>query len=49
MILSLDFDCVLHPQYEKQRVPADVVFCNLPRFEAVMRTAISKYIDILLK
>jgi hypothetical protein len=36
MILSLDFDGVLHPQYEKQLVPTDVAFCNLPRFEAVM-------------
>ncbi|MDP2370318.1 HAD domain-containing protein [Rhodoferax sp.] len=37
MILFLDFDGVLHPQYEGQAVPVDVAFCNLSRFEAVMR------------
>lgn len=37
MILFLDFDRVLHPQYEDQPVPADVAFCHLHRFEAVMR------------
>ena len=37
MILFLDFDGVLHPQYEGQPVPVDVAFCHLPRFEAVMR------------
>lgn len=37
MILFLDFDGVLHPQYEDQPVPADVAFCYLARFEAVMR------------
>ncbi|NJA90137.1 hypothetical protein HCX48_13030 [Rhodocyclus tenuis] len=37
MILFLDFDGVLHPQYEGQAAPADVAFCHLPRFEAVMR------------
>jgi len=37
MILFLDFDGVLHPQHEGQAVPADVAFCHLPRFEAVMR------------
>lgn len=37
MILFLDFDGVLHPQYEDQPVPADVAFCHLARFEAVMR------------
>src|ERR1035437_4587503 len=37
MILFLDFDGVLHPQYEDQPVPVDVAFCHLPRFEAVMR------------
>lgn len=37
MILFLDFDGVLHPQYEDQPVPADVAFCHLPQFEAVMR------------
>ena len=37
MILFLDFDGVLHPEYDGQATPADVVFCHLPRFEAVMR------------
>jgi len=37
MILFLDFDGVLHPQYDGQAVPKDVAFCHLPRFEAVMR------------
>ena len=37
MILFLDFDGVMHPQYEDQPVPIDVAFCHLPRFEAVMR------------
>jgi hypothetical protein len=37
MILFLDFDGVLHPEYDGQAAPADVVFCHLPRFEAVMR------------
>ena len=37
MILFLDFDGVLHPQYDGQQVPSDVAFCHLPRFEAVMR------------
>jgi HAD domain in Swiss Army Knife RNA repair proteins len=37
MILFLDFDGVLHPQYENQTVPVDVAFCHLARFEAVMR------------
>jgi hypothetical protein len=37
MILFLDFDGVLHPQYEDQPVPAEVAFCHLPRFESVMR------------
>lgn len=37
MILFLDFDGVLHPQYEGQATPADVAFCHVPRFEAVMR------------
>ena len=37
MILFLDFDGVLHPEYEGQQVPADVAFCHLPRFESVMR------------
>ena len=37
MILFLDFDGVLHPEYEAQAVPADIAFCHLPRFEAVMR------------
>ena len=37
MILFLDFDGVLHPQYDGQQVPLEVVFCHLSRFEAVMR------------
>ena len=37
MILFLDFDGVLHPEYDRQAAPADVAFCHLPRFEAVMR------------
>ncbi len=38
MILFLDFDGVLHPEYDGQATPADVTaFCHLPRFEAVMR------------
>lgn len=37
MILFLDFDGVLHPEYEGQAVPVDVAFCHLPRFEAVLR------------
>lgn len=37
MILFLDFDGVLHPQYEDQPVPADVAFCHLARFESIMR------------
>lgn len=37
MILFLDFDGVLHPQYEDQVVPAYVAFCHLSRFERVMR------------
>ena len=36
MILFLDFDGVLHPEYDRQAAPADVAFCHLPRFEAVM-------------
>lgn len=34
--LFLDFDGVLHPEYEGQFVPQEVVFCHLPRFEAVI-------------
>ena len=37
MTLFLDFDGVLHPEYDRQAAPADVAFCHLPRFEAVMR------------
>ncbi len=37
MILFLDFDGVLHPEYEGQAVPTDVAFCCLHRFEAIMR------------
>lgn len=37
MILFLDFDGVLHPQFEGIPTPADQLFCHLPRFETVMR------------
>src|ERR1035437_6497807 len=37
MILFLDFDGVLHPQYEDRTIPIEVAFCNLPLFESVMR------------
>lgn len=37
MILFLDFDGVLHPQYEGMPTPTEEVFCHLPRFESVMR------------
>ena len=37
VILFLDFDGVLHPEYVGQATPADVVFCHLLRFEGVMR------------
>lgn len=37
MILFLDFDGVLHPEYEGQAVPIEVVFCHLHRFETIMR------------
>ena len=37
MILFLDFDGVLHPQYEHEPVPTELAFCHLARFEALMR------------
>ena len=37
MIIFLDFDGVLHPEYVEQAVPADVAFCRLPHVEAVLR------------
>ena len=37
MLLFLDFDGVLHPEYHEICVPDDIAFCHLPRFEAVMR------------
>ncbi|MEI8159118.1 MAG: HAD domain-containing protein [Burkholderiales bacterium] len=37
MVLFLDFDGVLHPQYDGQAVPENVAFCHLPRFESLMR------------
>ena len=37
MIVLLDFDGVLHPQYEGQSVPVNVAFCHRAQFEAVMR------------
>lgn len=36
MILFLDFDGVLHPECSGP-VPADLAFCRLPLFEAVVR------------
>lgn len=37
MILFLDFDGVLHPEYDGMAVPEEVAFCHLLRFEAIMR------------
>lgn len=37
MILFLDFDGVLHPEYEDQFTPVDQVFCHLPRLEETLR------------
>lgn len=37
MILFLDFDGVLHPEHDGEPTPADMLFCHLPRFEAIMR------------
>ena len=37
MLLFLDFDGVLHPEYHEICVPDDVAFCHLPRFEVIMR------------
>ena len=37
MIIFLDFDGVLHPQFEGQMVPREIAFCHVPRFEAIMR------------
>lgn len=37
MILFLDFDGVLHPQYDGAWVPPGQAFCHLPRLEAVLR------------
>lgn len=37
MILFLDFDGVLHPQYDAEPTPVSEIFCHLPRFESVMR------------
>jgi hypothetical protein len=37
LILFLDFDGVLHPQYENMLTPEDQVFCHRPRLEAVLR------------
>lgn len=36
-ILFLDFDGVLHPQYDGACVPQEQAFCHLPRLEAVLR------------
>lgn len=37
MIPFLDFDGVLHPEYDAPCIPTEVAFCHLPRFERVMR------------
>ncbi len=37
MLLFLDFDGVLHPDFQGQTVPVALAFCHLPRFEDVMR------------
>lgn len=37
MILFLDFDGVLHPQYDGAWVPPGQAFCHLPRLEVVLR------------
>lgn len=36
-LLFLDFDGVLHPQYDGQPTPADELFCHARRFEVVLR------------
>lgn len=38
MLMFLDFDGVLRPQYDGEPTPADRVFCHLPSFEAIIRT-----------
>ena len=40
MIFFLDFDGVLHPQYEGMPTPKEYLFCHLSRFEAVWRSSI---------
>lgn len=37
MLIFLDFDGVVHPQFEGQATPKDLVFCHLPRIEPVFR------------
>lgn len=37
MFLFLDFDGVLHPQFEGMPTPVEHLFCHVPRFEGVMR------------
>lgn len=37
MIIFLDFDGVLHPQYDGAWVRPEQAFCHLPRLEAVLR------------
>lgn len=37
MILFLDFDGVLHPEYEREPMPSEQSFCHLLRLEAILR------------
>lgn len=46
MILFLDFDGVLHPQYDGEPTPVSEIFCHLPRFKSVMRDF--PFVDIVI-
>ena len=37
MLIFLDFDGVLHPQYDGQPTPGEMAFCHLPKIEPVFR------------
>lgn len=37
MLLFLDFDGVLHPQYDGEPTPVSELFCHLPRFESILQ------------